>query len=132
MPERDSVPILATMWIAVAIMEIAAVSNGHFGIGFILPLLIATLLTVGFWATPMIRSKFERQTNEEKRKNNSADSMAALLALMDEDERQEFKEQLKQRMLDRVTYGSVDGELPLDSTSLEALMAEDDAVGGRM
>jgi hypothetical protein len=114
--------LLLGMWFAVAFIEIAVVISGHFGIGFILPLVLATFLTLAILRpqiSPMVASEVE------KNKRGSTDAMSALMELMDEDERQEFKERLKQRMLDNVSRGSIDGELPLDSESLESLLGED-------
>jgi hypothetical protein len=63
-----------------------------------------------------------------KRKRGSGDTKAdMLLALMDDDEREAFKEALKQRMLDSSARLSDDGEIEseFDVTSLEALLRED-------
>jgi hypothetical protein len=121
-PGTKKEDILVGMWFAVALIEIAVVISGHFGIGFILPLVLATFLTLAILRpqiSPMVAPE------AEKNKRGSTDAMSALMELMDEDERQEFKYQLKQQLLDNVSRGSVDGELPLDSESLESLLTED-------
>jgi hypothetical protein len=117
--------ILATMWFSVGMLEIPVAEAGQFGFGFIFPLLVACFMTIILWMGPEIMSMILE--NKGKIKRDSTDSLSVLMALMDEDERQEFKQQLKQRMLDNVSRGSVDGELPLDSESLESLLDEENA-----
>jgi len=51
------------------------------------------------------------------------DKLTLLMDLMDEDEREAFKEALKQRVLDDGRYD--DGELPYGSNTLESLMDEE-------
>jgi hypothetical protein len=123
MSDSNKTIVIAVMWFSVALLELPVAGSGHFGFGFIFPLLLATFLTLTVWIAPTLSSIIESRT--EKAKRSQSDSLSALMELMDEDERQEFKQQLKQRMLDNVSRGSVDGELPLDSESLESLLDEE-------
>jgi hypothetical protein len=117
--------VVAAMWFSWGIMGANAFASGESvnPLIILLPLVIVSLFTLVIWMGPSLTSMIERMA--EKPKRGSTDSMSALMELMDEDERQEFKQQLKQRMLDNVSRGSVDGELPLDSESLELLLDDD-------
>jgi hypothetical protein len=92
-----------------------------------MPLIIGFLVTLVVWvggdskgqAPPADYEKAKRQPGDTNTK------LALLLELMDEDEREAFKETLKRRVLDDMTSG--DGELLADAATLESLLSDQSA-----
>lgn len=91
----------------------------------IAPLVTVVLASLIMWVAPEeAEAKLAQQAAESDRKNKrqEGDSLAMLLDLMDEDERRDFIERLKERALDNL--GVNDGELPDTGETLEALLNE--------
>lgn len=74
----------------------------------IVPLVITLMATVTFWGVDSEKTRPEK-SDVEKRSDSTAYSMALLMEMMDEDERQSFKERLQERILsgDAVTDESL-------------------------
>jgi hypothetical protein len=117
--------IVAAMWLGWGIMGDNLFSSGASVdlLVILIPLLVVAFFTLVIWMGPALFSIIESRADKAKR--SPSDVLAAIMELMGEDEREKFKETLKQRMLDNVSSGIVDGELPLDSESLESLLNED-------
>lgn len=122
MNNEQRVNIVGLVWIMMGIVSVGAVTSGELGLGLLIPLATAILTTLFLGVLPgMITSV---QDQREKAKRSPQDRVAVLLELMDDDERAEFKAQLKQRILDDADRAQ-DGELPLGDTSLAALLHDD-------
>jgi hypothetical protein len=118
------------MWIAVAVTEFGisiygAESGADIGTLLMVPFLMAVLLTFVLWVVPEIRGRRYRDAADdwtlEKAKRQPVDKMTLLLDLMDDDEREAFKETLKRRVLAELD----DSELPEDAATLESLLYDD-------
>ena len=135
--------IIATviMWLVLGTISIVAITNNS-GVwnnsmgDDILPLVLGSLFfglvgTYMIWVRPeMYKYKYARTQNGEgsekaKRQGSGSQKMALLLELMDEDEREAFKETLKRRVLDEARIGG-DGEITYGDTTLESLFYEED------
>jgi hypothetical protein len=100
----------------------------------IAPLLIALFATFFIWVAPeLVRADRDAKSthhhigdSEKAKRRVSGDEsrMALLMEMMDDDERQAFKETLKRRLLDDYRVNE-DGELFADSTTLESLMQDE-------
>ncbi len=101
-----------------------AASNADVGPFFLVAMIIAAVTSMTYMLLPVLAARRLEAPAVEKNKRGGDDRLATLLALMDEDERQAFKETLKQRMLDSLTQPATDGELPYDSDTLETLLQE--------
>src|SRR5690606_23422538 len=91
---------------------------------FLVVMVIAAVTSLAYMLLPVLTARRVEAPAVEKSKRGGDDRLSTLLALMDEDERQAFKETLKQRMLDSLAQPAADGELPYDSNTLEALLHE--------
>ncbi len=101
-----------------------AASSADVGPFFLAAMIIAGVISLTYMLLPVLTARRAEAPAVEKSKRGSDDRLSTLLALMDEDERQAFKETLKQRMLDSLTQPAADGELPYDSDTLETLLQE--------
>ena len=95
-------------------------------------LLVALLATFLFWGLPEVAKIYDARLaarlgevpTSDKAKRQSGDTLALLLELMDDEEREAFKEALKQRTLDNIGYD--DGELPYSNETLASLLGDQD------
>ena len=94
-------------------------------------LLVALLATFLFWGLPEVTKIYDARLaarlgevpTSDKAKRQSGDTLALLLELMDDEEREAFKETLKRRVLEDM--GVDDGELPYAAETLESLLEEE-------
>ncbi|MCU0479997.1 MAG: hypothetical protein MUE54_02150 [Anaerolineae bacterium] len=92
------------IWIATTIISIFSLMSEGWVVS--IPLGVALFATVAIW-TSGNESEAKNQKNQtsssssstEKRGDSTAYTMALLMEMMDEDEREEFKSQLKRRIL---------------------------------
>jgi hypothetical protein len=122
----------ACIWVVsfgVTVGVIEFVTHGMNVIGAAIIVVLA--LTLAFLITLSLRHERTPITDDEKRKrttfSESPNKTDMLLALMDDDEREAFKEALKQRMLDSVSRLSDDGESPV---AFDDLLRTDDSKRG--
>jgi hypothetical protein len=120
------------IWLVAGGIAITALIASRGDIGTAIPI-IAIVMAVGLFSTAAIwtsegagKNASQRITEtpeKAKRRGGTPDSrMALLMEMMNEDEREAFKETLKRRILDEAAYGGMnDGELP---ESLSDLMDE--------
>jgi hypothetical protein len=101
-----------------------AASSADVGPFFLAAMIIAGVISLTYMLLPILTARRVETPTAEKSKRGGDDRIATLLALMDDDERQAFKEALKQRMLDSLAQPATDGELPYDSDTLENLLQE--------
>ncbi len=94
------------IWALATLMSIVII--GNMSLGWIedwvisIPLGVALFTTLAVWNSPALGSSnksVSTPTTSEKKSDNAAYTMALLMEMMDEDEREEFKSQLKQRIL---------------------------------
>ncbi len=89
------------IWIATTIISVFALMFEGWAVA--IPLGVALVATLAIWVPSSERSshadKGSGGYSSEKRGDNSAYTMALLMEMMDEDEREEFKSQLKRRIL---------------------------------
>lgn len=114
------------MWMVLGAIAMSS-TLGDPGLGDVAAVIVAIaplflgLLGTGFiWAPEVFTgTKDETETSQmEKAKRVAGDSrMALLLEMMDEDERETFKESLKRRVLNDMRF-SEDGELPSATADL--------------
>lgn len=133
--------VTAFIWLMCAIMGTVSVSAGGFGGEWVVvPVLIAALIATAIvWVSEALTANAQARSSErlfreaggasprEKAKRDSrsdSDRIALLLEMMDADEREEFKNILKRRVL-QDTHLSDDGEF-FAETSLKSLMQEDE------
>lgn len=114
---REKLVGLALIWIIgvvalIVLNMIGGESAGEASLG------LGLALAVGSFAAMFIEGKSEDEAEErvEKAKRSSGDA-EALLALLDEEDREELRQKIKSRLMDRL---SDDGEL----SSLDALLTE--------
>jgi hypothetical protein len=96
-------------------------------------LFVALLATFLFWGLPevtrMYNARLAARVDEmpaaTKSRRQRGDKLALLLELMDDDEREAFKEALKRRTLDNIGYD--DGELPYSSETLASLLEDQES-----
>lgn len=90
------------IWAFATLLAIIALGNA--GLGWIedwvvaVPLGVALIATLAVWESGN-PSKSSGQVSSGKKSDNTAYNMAFLMEMMDEDEREEFKSQLKRRIL---------------------------------
>lgn len=101
---------------AIAIVAMAGTQTLHDPEAVVIGSMVMAIVATGMiWVAPeMVPSKKQDASQSqsfEKAKRGGNDKLALLLELMDEDERQAFKESLKRRYINDV---GVDGELPYD------------------
>lgn len=117
--------------IAVSIVAITNNSGGNSGAEAVLPFVMALLATITIWGIPEVVKIYESRsgrTSEEsyekgKREQGSRriEQLALLLEMMDPDEQEQFKQSLKQRVLDG---GYDDDDFLYSDETLESLMQE--------
>ena len=91
----------------------------------IAPLVTVVLASLMMWVAPeeaWIEKSGQAGQSDQKPKREYGDSLTTLLEVMDEDERRDFIERLKQRALDNIGFN--DGELDGTGETLEALLNE--------
>ena len=136
MSAKDKAKMIATiaMWVMGIVITVSAMSRDFLGTPIpeqnmvwlaIGPLVIAVVGTFMLWVIPELdnvetASKTEQSTGKAKRQQGV--KLSLLLELMDEDEREAFKQLLKRQMLEESGYA--DGELPYGSETLESLLSE--------
>lgn len=112
------------MWMISGVLSMAVImqANGQFGDGtaimMAIPLIIVLLGTFFMWVAPEFAKndrieaerKHEHEREKNKRYSNEGSRMAVLMEMMDEDERQAFKQALKRKMLGESRL-TMDGEL---------------------
>ena len=134
--------ITLVMWALLSVISIGAVIGGssfatssNVEVMALGPPIIALIGTFIIWVLPdLVRNEHKENiaklTNKEhskgKRQSGGSDKLSLLMELMDEDERQAFKETLKQRILEDARLDA-DGELSYGADTLESLFYEDDA-----
>ena len=134
--------ITLIMWVFLSAISIGAMIEsstfaqaGNIEVLALGPLVIALFGTFIIWVLPdLVRNEHNENiaklTNKEhsknKRQSSGSDKLSLLMELMDEDERQAFKETLKQRILDD-TRLDADGELSYGADTLESLFYEEDS-----
>lgn len=126
--------ISVTIWIATAIICFGiaiygAVTTYDVKVLFALCMMIAIAATGAVWTLPIFEERSgtaDLTPEQDKAKRQPADKLALLMELMDEAEREAFKEALKQRVLEEAGSRS-DGELPYDLETLEALTYGEEA-----
>ena len=94
----------AVIWFISAIISIIVLVNSMFLEDWVLaiPLGIAMIATIAIWESgnsAKYEAKSSSRSESVKQTDNTAYSMALLMEMMDEDEREEFKRNLKQRIL---------------------------------
>ncbi|MCU0479995.1 MAG: hypothetical protein MUE54_02140 [Anaerolineae bacterium] len=93
------------IWAFATLMAIVALGNASIGMledwVVALPLGVALIATLSVWESgkPNSSSKSSDQSSSGKKSDNTAYNMALLMEMMDDDEREEFKSQLKRRIL---------------------------------
>ena len=114
MNERSKTIATIAIWVASMIISIFVLVNSIFlGSGTIavlaIPMGLAFLTTAVVWNSP----SSNKASPSEKKSDSTAYTMALLMEMMDEDERDEFKSQLKQRILsgESVTDASIIQEM---------------------
>jgi hypothetical protein len=137
MSAKDKAKMIATiaMWLMGIVITVSAMSRDFLGTPIpeqnmvwlaISPLVIAVLGTFMLWVVPELDSTEAASKTEQsigKAKRQQGDKLSLLLELMDDDERQAFKQLLKQQVLEETGYA--DGELPYGGDTLESLLNED-------
>ena len=142
--QRMKVLTTIALWVIAALVVIRAMepevmsqlSSGDSVIGFVaMALVLAIGGTFLFWVLPEMRrmehadklAKLDPETESEKTKRRggarSDEQLALLFELLDEAERETFKERLQQRVLDNLRYS--EGELPYTGATLAALLDEE-------
>lgn len=129
----------AFIWLIASLVSLAAILSvessqvssitGLLGIA----LFAATASTFFMWVAPelahndRLKSEAERGAEQEKHKHYSMEStrIAALLEMMDEDEREVFKAQLKRKLLGESRL-SVDNDGELNANIGQLLQTDDD------
>ena len=126
------------MWAAAMSLGESATSSpfvegGDMALVIVMPLLFAFLGTLAVWVLPEIVKIFAPGSATEttalpakaKRAGDTRrdEQLAILLELLDDDEREVFKERLQQRVLDNLRYS--EGELPETDATLAALLDEE-------
>lgn len=85
--------------------------------------MISTVAVFGAWSSMAVMNAQENFAFEKpKREKMQVNPMQALMELMDDDEREAFKEQLKQQILNNNGNVNSEGELLYDAETYEALM----------
>ena len=120
------------MWGGAIAISITAL-NEHSGLMALFLVAIPWVFAVGgtaiIWsseATGHNHAPDVTQSSEKaKRRSRREEQMALLTDLMDDDERDDFKERLKRRILEDTNYA--DGELPETGGTLESLLGEEQA-----
>jgi hypothetical protein len=111
------------IWVLCSGISITALVTGNSGtFAILIPLVAATFSTLFLWDEGKssddidIDKPQKAPLEKSKRGGNSGggDKMNLLMQLMDDDERQAFKEALKQQVLSQ-QGGFLDGELPYDA-----------------
>ncbi len=126
--------VTAIVWVMVtALGSISIIIPGEMTSGAVyitlLGLIFAYATTRSLWRVEQPqqdRLKKSRELGAEKRKRSTGDTKAdMLLALMDDDEREAFKQALQARLLQGATRLRDDGELDDIEVPLEDLLRED-------
>lgn len=114
MNERNKAVATIGIWFSAMIISIFVLVNSIFlGSGTVaalaIPMGLAFLTTAVVWNSP----PSNKTPSNEKKGDNTAYTMALLMEMMDEDERQAFKSRLQERILsgDSVTDGSIIQEM---------------------
>jgi hypothetical protein len=87
------------IWTATTIISVFALMSDGWVVS--IPLGVALIATLAIWIGGSEKTSSKQASNTAKGgdNNNSAYTMALLMEMMDEDERYEFKSQLKRRIL---------------------------------
>jgi hypothetical protein len=121
--------LLAGISITALIVSGDARFSGDVTAIILVPLVIGLFVTMAIWlAGESDKHEAAAVTDYEKAKRQPGDAntkLRLLLELMDDDEREAFKETLKRRVLDDMTSG--DGELLADAATLESLLSDQPA-----
>jgi len=105
MSNRTRVGLTWMIWIAGIALTFIFMSNAIAGLLddwlVIVPLIVALFSTVTFWGvgTETDDKELPSLPRDNKQGDSTAYTMALLMEMMDEDERYEFKSQLKRRIL---------------------------------
>jgi hypothetical protein len=121
-------------WVGALAVSIVAIENANgqdLGAVAVLPFVMAFLATVAIWGIPELArinearagrvSREDYEKGKREQGSRRIEQLALLLELMDEDEREDFKQALKQRVLEG-TYG--EDEMLFTDESLESLLEE--------
>lgn len=117
------------IWVISGLIIIFAVTNvntNYTDTVIVAPLIAALIGTGIIWLPDIIRVSQEGAERESagklKRRPSDESRYDLLMQMMDDDEREIFKETLKRRVLEDARYGGSrygeDGELPMDADSL--------------
>jgi pyruvoyl-dependent arginine decarboxylase (PvlArgDC) len=91
------------IWIATTVISLGSLLFSNESWVVSIPLGVALVATLAIWVQDSDKKSGNHKENTtyepEKRSDNTAYSMALLMEMMDEDEREEFKHNLKQRIL---------------------------------
>ena len=120
------------IWMMVAGISITTIMQSNYGIQsgegivIIMSMIVGAIATGAIWKNSGNSSQEPQNAQQrlEKAKRGAASGnskLALLMEMMDDNEREAFKDTLKQRLLDEAVYGSSDGE----SLSLETLLEEE-------
>lgn len=116
--------ISIVIWVGCVGIAVTTLITNNSIIGVIFPLIMAVAGTVALWggdnsAKHPTQRRFGPPSHintKLKRESSYEEKMRLLMEMMDEDERQEFKQMLKRQVLNQNTPHSnlVDGEMPFD------------------
>jgi len=117
--------VMVTILGVISLMTILEAGAG-FSLGEIILAIAPMGLALGTIKTLWVesRSSSDEGQYEKAKRNSSHSNFDLLMEMMDEEEREAFKETLKRRVLNQMS-SSMDGELPADSETLAALLDED-------
>lgn len=132
---NNTLKLMVTAWVWVMVTVLGIVSIAIPGgmtsgavIIVLMGLIFAYATTRNLWKTEdeqVTRRELRREVLGEKRKRGAGDTKAEmLLALMDDDEREAFKQALQDQMLRGAARLRDDGELDDDEVPLADLLAE--------
>jgi hypothetical protein len=137
MDSRNDAKVFLTvaMWTIATVITLSGLSGQFLGntiaeghrVWYVLaPMITVVLTSLMMWGVPeqaWTEKTLETSQSDQKAKRQQGDKLALLLELMDDDERQAFKQLLKQQVLEETGYA--DGELPYADETLESLLNED-------
>lgn len=117
-----TVALLVFMWMLSALLALVIADRSVYAL---VPFVIAAVGTLA-----VFHERFEfaprrrRQDTTEKRKRAEPDKVRLLMDMMDEDEREAFKQAMKDRLLGASDRLRDDGELPADADMLDTYLNE--------
>lgn len=140
MKDLSKAIVLTLIWIGCVVVSIVSATNnvlfgatGDASMAIVFPLVVALLATFAIYGFPEMMQAINRGqerdrnhlTPEKGKRLAGDDKLALLLSMMDEDEKDAFKDALKRQMLARNRSPFEDGELSDDAEVLTAMLDED-------